>query len=133
MKKRSSSRDAFFKMKVAFGIMLFSVGVCLALASFASFSKVSAQTGGGKSSASGSPEIVRMVGPVSVDQDLRDLPYVAPKAEFEEKVLTRHPHPEIGQPAQKCPDLTATLLKKVWQPTPTMPPPLLTFKGVAET
>ncbi len=34
-----------------------------------------------------------MVGPVRLDQDLRSLPYVAPKEEFEEKVITRYPHP----------------------------------------
>jgi hypothetical protein len=136
MKKRSSARDAFLKMRLAFGIILFSVGIFLALGSFALFSKVSAQTGGGKNAASGSPEIVRMVGPVSLDMDLRDLPYIAPKEEFEEKMLTRHPHPGTGReaaPSAYCPNLTATLLRSVLQPVPTMPPPLLTFEGVAET
>ncbi|HEY8671541.1 MAG TPA: hypothetical protein VIL63_11915, partial [Terriglobales bacterium] len=46
------------------------------------------------------------------------------------------PRPGTGQtvsgPSQKCPDLTATLLKSVWRPAPTMPSPLLTFEGVAE-
>ena len=37
-----------------------------------------------------------MVGPVRLDQDLHNLPYIAPKAEFEEKVLTRYPHPGTG-------------------------------------
>ena len=77
-----------------------------------------------------------MVGPVRLDQDLNSLPYIPPKAEFEERVLTRYPHPGTGNeplgPSVKCPDLTATLLKSVWQPAPTIPPPLLTFEGVAE-
>ena len=137
MKKSLSSRDAFFNLQVVFGIMLGSIGVFLALLSFAMFSKVSAQPAGQtQPPTSGSPEIVQMVGPVRLDQDLRNLPYVAPKAEFEERVLTRHPHPGTGQaapgPSVKCPDLTATLLKSVWRPAPTMPAPLLTFEGVAE-
>jgi uncharacterized repeat protein (TIGR01451 family) len=38
------------------------------------------------------PDVVKMVGPVSMDTDLRELPYIAPKQEEEEEVrLTRHP------------------------------------------
>jgi hypothetical protein len=116
------------------GIVLGSIGVFLALLSFGAFSKISAQTGG-QTQAPAAPELVKMVGPASVDQDLRDLPYIAPRDEFEEKVLTRHPHPGTGlpdaDPNLHCPDLTATLLRRVLQPAPTMPPPLVTFDGVA--
>jgi hypothetical protein len=139
MKKRSSSRDAFFYLRVVSGIVLGGIGVALALLSFAEFSKTSAQAGGQtQPTAPASPEIVRMIGPVSVDQDLRNLPYIAPKVEFEERVLTRHPHPAPGQPAEpsvKSPNLAATLLKDVLQPASpaTIPPPLLSFDGVAET
>ena len=63
MKKRSSSQDAFFNLRVVFGIILGSVGLCLALASLGMFSKAFAQTGSQTDAASGSPEIVRMVGP----------------------------------------------------------------------
>jgi len=136
MKKRSSSQDAFFNLRVVFGIILGSIGLCLALVSVGTFSNAFAQTGGQTDATSRSPEIVRMVGPVSLDQDLRSLPYIAPKEEFEEKVMTRYPHPGAGDvpagPLVECPNLTATLLKNVWQPTPTIPPPLLTFEGVAE-
>ena len=38
-----------------------------------------------------------MVGPVRLDQDLRNLPYVAPKQEFEERRLTRYPLRGTGQ------------------------------------
>ncbi len=41
------------------------------------------------------PDVVQMVGPVSQDRDLRDLPYIAPKVEEEEEVrLMRHPPKE---------------------------------------
>jgi len=139
MKKRSSPRDAFFNLRVAFGIMLGSVGAFLALVSFGVFFKASAQTTGQTQASSGRPEVVQMVGPVSLDQDLRTLPYIAPKAEFEERVLTRYPRPGTettvseATPDWKCSTLTGQLLNTVWRPAPTMPAPLLTFEGVAET
>ncbi|HEV7472435.1 MAG TPA: DUF4214 domain-containing protein [Pyrinomonadaceae bacterium] len=37
------------------------------------------------------PDVVAMVGPVSQDQDLRKLPYIAPKSEEGEEPLRRHP------------------------------------------
>src|SRR5215213_3526756 len=38
------------------------------------------------------PDVVQMVGPVSQDEDLRNLPYIPPKVEEEEEVrLMRHP------------------------------------------
>ena len=38
-----------------------------------------------------------MVGPVQLNQDVRNLPYVAPKPKFEEKILTPHTY-TTGQP-----------------------------------
>ncbi|HEX7314759.1 MAG TPA: Ig-like domain repeat protein [Pyrinomonadaceae bacterium] len=41
------------------------------------------------------PDVVRLVGPISQDKDLRDLPYIPPTPrEEEEKRLTRHPPKE---------------------------------------
>jgi uncharacterized repeat protein (TIGR01451 family) len=37
------------------------------------------------------PDVVQMVGPVSQDEDLRNLPYIPPTAEHEEARLMRHP------------------------------------------
>ena len=134
--KTKSSQSAFFNIRVIIGLFFGLAGVFLALLSFSVFSKATAQTGGQTQPSSGAPEIVQLVGPVRLDQDLRSLPYVAPKSEFEERVLTRYPHPGAGQtapgPSQKCPNLTATLLKNVWRPAPTIPSPLLTFEGVAQ-
>src|ERR1700742_3460715 len=108
MKKRSSSQDAFFNLRVVFGIILGSIGLCLALVSFGTFSNAFAQAGSQTDAMSRSPEIVRMVGPVSLDQDLRSLPYIAPKEEFEEEVMTRYPHPGAGNvpagPLLECPN-----------------------------
>jgi S-layer homology domain len=77
------------------------------------------------------PTVVRMVGPVHLDQDLRSLPYIPPSAEVEERRLTRYPHPETGGP----PPISGfarfqSLLEEVLAPVPAMPPPVLTFDGM---
>jgi hypothetical protein len=134
MKKKSSPPDAFFNLRVALGIIISSVGVFLALIAFGVLFKASAQTTGQTQPTSGLPDVVRMVGPVQLDQDLRSLPYIAPKEEFEERALTRYPHEGTESDSHPiCPNLTALLLKSIWRPAPTMPAPLLTFEGVAET
>ena len=81
---------------------------------------------------SAAPQIVPMIGPVEQNKDLRSLPYIAPKEEFEERVLTRYPHGTGQTGASAGPGLfgLADAQQLVW-PAPTMPPPLLTFEGVA--
>jgi hypothetical protein len=133
MKKKSSSRDAFFYLRVVSGMMLAGIGVLLALLAFGTSSTTSAQTGDQPKAKPGAGKMVKMVGPVSVDQDIRKLKHVPAREEFEEKILTRHPHPATGKPTEhvvKAPALTASaLLKNILQPN--MPPPILTFEGVA--
>src|SRR4030095_12365995 len=48
------------------------------------------------------PDIVQLVGPVVQNMDLRDLPYIAPNPEIEEKRLTRYPHPDIPSPTSQA-------------------------------
>ena len=80
-----------------------------------------------------------MVGPVRLDQDLRKLPYVAPKAEFEETRLMRYPHNGTDQTnahsgsGASGSTYVQNLLKNLWRPTPTMPGPLFTFEGNPNT
>ena len=47
------------------------------------------------------PDVVRMVGPVIQNKDLRVSLYIAPNTEIEEKRLTRYPHPEFRAPPVK--------------------------------
>ena len=80
---------------------------------------------------SGAPSVVRMVGPVHQDQDLRSLPYIPQSSEIEERRLTRHPRPETGGP----PPISGfarfqSLLEAVLAPVPAMPGPVLTFDGM---
>ncbi len=136
MKKKSTSQSAFFNFRVLFGAALCVAALAVALFAQGSGVKRSQQVAPRRTprDAPGTqrPDIVRMVGPVRLDQDLRNLPYVAPKEEFEERALTRYPHGTNSTAAPSGygqPTYVQTLLKNMWRPTPTMPPPLLTFDG----
>ena len=139
MKKKSVSKSAFFNPRALIGFGLCVVGVFLALLGFGTFSKAAAQSSGSVQNQprSGPPDVVQMVGPVAQNHDLRSLPYVPPKEEFEERILTRYPH-GIGQTGAPTGNgisglaRVQTVLKDLWRPAPTMPPPLLTFEGLAE-
>ena len=70
-----------------------------------------------------------MTGPVSQDQDLRALPYIAPTSEEEEIPRRRHPFPLAGGQIQQAP-FTQQLIERVLAPIPNMPSPILTFAGL---
>jgi len=78
------------------------------------------------------PDVVQLIGPVILNTDLRDLPYIAPSHEFEEKRLTRYPHPEIPTPTKPTSAYQRfeSLMKQILSPMPQMPGPLLTFDGM---
>src|SRR3954451_6280180 len=143
MKKKSTSQSAFFNLRVLIAAVFCLAGVAVALFGMGAFSNVFAQAKGAKTNQDApgtqTPDVVRMVGPVRLDQDLRTLPYVAPKKEPEEEQgpLPRYPRLHTDQTSNPSGYGTATtglpnlqkLLKYLWRPTPTMPPPLLTFDG----
>ena len=59
-----------------------------------------------------------------------------PKGEFDEQVLTRYPHGTAHTERNQITEISVLayvqqLLKNMWRPTPTMPPPILTFEGGA--
>ena len=139
MKKKSNSKSAFFNLRVLIASVFCLIGVVVALVASGAFSSVFAQAKGTQNNRSTAaqdapgtqtPDVVQMVGPVRLDQDLRNLPYVPPKEEFEERILTRYPHGN-GAPPLEAPSSPwlQKLIKGLWRPTPTMPPPLLTFEG----
>jgi hypothetical protein len=97
--RRPVGEGGFFNLRVLIGLFIVLAGVFLALAGSGAFSSVFAQGKGTKNNSSNTsqaspgtqtPDVVQMVGPVRLDQDLRRLPYVAPKPEFEERRLTRY-------------------------------------------
>src|SRR5262249_44031026 len=138
MKKKSTSKSAFFNLRVLIASVLCLFGVFVALVGSGAF----AQTKGRASQpparsnttqdapGTQAPDVVQMVGPVRLDQDLRNLPYVAPKEEFEERRLTRYPHLGTGQVNAPSGNALSglkyvqALLKNLSRPTPTMPGPL---------
>src|SRR5438874_5441376 len=137
MKKKSTSQSAFFNLRVLIGFVLCLAGIFVAMLGMGTFSSAFAQRRGATNQdapGTQTPDVVRMVGPVRLDMDLRDLPWVAPKAPHEEQPLYRHPRPT--QPPQTSSGYgtsglarVQSLLKNIWQPQPTMPGPLLTFEG----
>src|SRR5947209_1784121 len=75
------------------------------------------------------PDVVQLIGPVALNQDLRTNPYIAPNHEFEEKRLTRYPHPEIPIPTNPTSAYQPfeSFMEQILSPMPQMPAPLLTF------
>ncbi len=147
MKKKSTSKSAFFNLRVLIASVFCVVGIAVALLAMGAFSSAFAQTKGTSQPSSKSnvrqdapgtqtPEVTRMIGPVFVTQDLRHLPYVAPKEEFDEQVLTRYPR-GTGKAGTQSDNRVSgfthvrQLIKNLWRPVPAMPPPILTFDGGA--
>jgi hypothetical protein len=130
MKKQFDSKSAFFNPRVLLGFFLCLIGAVTALIAFSISSGPSAlaQRPTQDPNAAAAPDVVRMVGPVRLDQDLRNLPYVPQEGETEEP-LTRYPHRNTGQTSGFAP--IQALIKEILRPTPTMPAPLLTFEGGA--
>src|SRR5437588_2360805 len=142
MKKKLNPRSAFFNPRFTIALVLCLTGVFVALVGVGAFSNVFAQAKGAKNNRSAAqdppgtqtPDVVQLVGPVKLNQDLRNLPYVAPKEEFEERVLTRYPHGTGQTGASAGYGISGLakvqqLVKNLWRPAPNMPPPLLTFEG----
>src|ERR1043166_7614010 len=90
MKKKSTSQSAFFNLRV-----LIAAVFCLGALAVALFAQSNRSVGAQDAPATQTPDVVRLTGPVIQNNDLRNLPYVAPNPEIEEKRLTRYPHPEI--------------------------------------
>src|SRR5947207_1819767 len=135
MKKKSTSQSAFFNLRVLIAAV-FCLGA-LAVALFAQTRSArptqqnNRSVGARDAPGTQTPDVVRLMGPVIQNNDLRSLPYVAPNAEIEEKRLTRYPHPEIPSPTnQSAYPRFETLVKQIAPPTPTMPAPLRTFDGM---
>ena len=93
MKKKFASKSAFFNPRVLLGFFLCVIGAVMALIAFSISSGPSAlaQKPVQDPNIAAAPDVVQMVGPVRLDQDLRSLPYIQPKQEFEERILTRYP------------------------------------------
>ena len=130
MKTKSTSRSAFFNLRVLIASVFCVTGVFIALGGarlYSAQSKAPPTT-----NSPGAPKVVRMVGPFVMNTDLRNLPYIAQNGEAEGPRLTRYPFPLAGGPRKSgissLPHVQS-LMEKVVRPVPNMPPPLLTFDG----
>jgi hypothetical protein len=147
MKKKSSSQSAFFNLRVLIGLFVFLAGVFLALLGSGAFSNLFAQpksTNAGQANAiyssrsgaqprSGPPDVIQMVGPVVLNTNLGDLPYIPPgEEEDDEGPLPRYQRQQRGKVPPYIPSVQS-LLREIFRPIPTMPPPLLTFDGVNQS
>ena len=128
------------KPRILLGSVLCLAGVFIALAGaglYMGSSKAQAQSrprsAAPAANAPSGPDVMRLVGPVRLDQDLRTLPYVPNEAEIGERQLRIFPFPlsggRAGSPASAFPQLQS-LLEKIVRPVPTMPPPVLTFDAM---
>src|SRR5215831_10476037 len=148
MKRIPPSQSAFFNVRVLVAAVFCLAGIFVALLASGAFAQTKATRASRQSARSNArqdapgtqmPDVVRMVGPVRLDQDLRTLPYVAPKKEFEQRRLTRYPHLGTGQASAPSGyslsglKYVQALLKNLSRPTPTMPGPLFTFEGNLNT
>src|SRR4051794_23566536 len=105
MKRKSTSHSAFFNLRVLIASVICLAGLVVALFAMGAFSNAFAQPRGTNNNQSRTrqdapgtqtPDVVHMVGPVRLNQDLRRLPYIPQEAETEERRLTRYQFPGTG-------------------------------------
>ena len=136
MKKKSTSQSAFFNLRILTASVFCLLGIAVALFAQGNRTKQTQQStrSNGAQDAPGTqkPDVVQMVGPARLNQDLRNLPHGPIKEERDERVLTRYPH-GTGAPPALAPSSPwlQRLIKGLSRPTPKMPGPLLTFEGGA--
>jgi hypothetical protein len=140
MKKKSTSKSAFFNLRVLIAAVVCLGALAVALFGAGAFAQPKAAQQSSRSKGAQdapgtqTPDVVQMVGPVRTITDVRHLPYIPNEGEIEERRLTRYQFPNTG-PLPSAPKAPSSpwmqkLLKNIFRPTPTMPGPLLTFDGM---
>src|SRR5205809_8104588 len=129
MKKKSTSQSAFFNLLVLIAAVLCLGGLAVALFAQTKSARPTQQSnpsvGAQDAPGTQTPDVLRLMGPVIQNNDLRSLPYVAPNSEIEEKRLTRYPYTEIPIPTNQSDyQRLETLMKGLTHSTPTRPTPL---------
>jgi hypothetical protein len=126
MKKTSRSKSAFLQPRVLLSFALAVVGVVLAVIAFtlSSGETALAQKPKADQPAPGAPQVIKMVGPVSQDLDLRALPFIANDGEEDEVRLMRHPThtSRLKEDAMQAVRESAIVA--------TMPAPIATYAGI---
>jgi hypothetical protein len=137
MKKKSTSKSAFFNLRILVASVLCLFGIAVALFAQGNHSKQNRQNtrSGPRQDAPGTqkPEVTRMIGPAIVNQDLRTLPEMPSGPKIERPLMTRYPRgtgPRMESEETSAFPKFQSLLGKIFRSVPTMPPPQLTFDGI---
>ncbi len=128
MKKKFISKSAFFNPRFLLSSFLCFLGALIALVAFSMYSGPSAlaQKPKGNQKVMSKGELVRMIGPVSQDRDLRALPEI-PQLEAEnEQPLRRHPFTRPGKITTNDP---IRAVRKTIEAI-AMPTPSATYPGI---
>src|SRR5215471_13663067 len=133
--RRNFSEGGFFDVRVLIASGICLAGVAVSLFGMGAFSSAFAQGKATKNNrptpnedapGTQTPDVVRMVGPVRLDQDLRSLPYIPPAPQILQKPLTRYPHgtgptgASAGYGISGLPKVQR-MIKNLLRPGPTMP------------
>ena len=128
MKKKEKNSTHAFALRIALALALTSISAILLASSLR-------PPATGPQPDRPTPDVVAMTGPVSQDQDLRALPYIAPTEEEEEFRLTGIHFPLAGGQIQTPSNPGSSSCSRLCSAaiTPIMPGPLLTFAGMDST
>jgi hypothetical protein len=126
MKKKLISKSAFFNPRMLIGFLLCLGGAMMAVLALSLYSTPSAVAQTPKQTAKiAAPRVIPMVGPISHNKNLRDLPYYPPNSEIEETRLTRHPF--LTKSAAKTDAMKAV---RASDQVAAMPTPIATYAGI---
>lgn len=117
-----SLQFAFFNPRIVFAVCL--GGISLALIGFGANSTEQARAAALINKRPGAPDVYRMVGPVSLDQDIRALRSIPQGSESEETRLMRFPRRRSNGPERFDAVRIATMQ------APMMPGPIATYQGI---
>src|SRR5437899_3225120 len=152
MKKKSTSRSAparrpareyvrsrlgeggFFNLRVLVAAAFCLTGIFIALGGMGlSLGTPKAEAQLVTANSPNGPELVPLVGPVCVNTDLRDLPYIPPVPQILRHPVTRYARAKTGGPRIEPSGLAqlSALITEILRPVPMMPPPLSTFEGIS--
>jgi hypothetical protein len=138
-RRRRLGEGGFFNLRASIASVFCLAGIFISLGGaglYLSSSKAQALPGLGSGTTTGNspngPHVVRLLGPVAVNTNLRDLPYIPPTSHILKEMLDRDPRREVGASpieASSFVRLPASITGTL-RPVPTMPTPLLTFDGI---
>jgi hypothetical protein len=136
MNKKLTSQSGFFNFRVLLASIVSLAGVLIALISaclYIGTTKAGTEPAPAVAGSSSGPDVVRLVGPVRLDQNLRSLPYIPSAPPILHEPVTRYPRPEIQERAKSTSSgfvRLQALIKEILPSVPNMPSPLLTFDGI---